>query len=236
MDLGLKLRIAFCKNIASGFKREAVWIGEALSWTKKRGRARSSLPYFKVMYGDLIEKSVHLNIDWLGTPSKDIYVIVCNDLYGDIFPYKYLDDAEKQVCLKNIRSKTISEKKRDVMWLVSVRRLAVRAVVKWSCFVKTIKCPIHNCDEDESVEHLLVDCHRSQYVWGKMSQIGFNVNVTYKAAMYGVFEERMSAMDQDFYWSVVCAVINKLWNTRCAMVIKQESISGEVVFKHSNRA
>uniref|UniRef100_A0A8C5ATY5 Reverse transcriptase domain-containing protein n=1 Tax=Gadus morhua TaxID=8049 RepID=A0A8C5ATY5_GADMO len=50
-------------------------------------------------------------------------------------------------------------------------------------------------------------------------------------AMYGVFEERMSAMDQDFLWSVVCAVINKLWNTRCAMVIKQESISGEVVFK-----
>ncbi|CAL8265730.1 unnamed protein product [Gadus morhua 'NCC'] len=32
--------------------------------------------------------------------------------------------------------------------------------------------------------------------------------------MYGVFEERMSAMDQDFHWSVVCAVINKLWNTR----------------------
>ena len=57
MDLGLKLRIAFCKNIASGFKREAVWIGEALSWTKKRGRARSSLPYFKVMFGDLMEKT-----------------------------------------------------------------------------------------------------------------------------------------------------------------------------------
>jgi hypothetical protein len=49
--------------------------------------------------------------------------------------------------------------------------------------------------------------------------------------MYGVFEERMSAMDQDFYWSVVCTVINKLWNTRCAKVIQQESISGEVVFK-----
>ena len=110
MDLGLKLRIAFCKNIASGFKRKAVWIGEALSWTKKRGRARSSLPYFKVMFGDLMEKSVHLNIDWLGTPSKNIYIIVCNDLYGDIFPYKYLDDTEKQVCLKNIEQNYILKK------------------------------------------------------------------------------------------------------------------------------
>ena len=79
-----------------------------MSWTKKRGRARSSLPYFKVMYGDLIEKSVHLNIDWLGTPSENIYIIVCNDLYGDIFPYKYLDDAgvsEKHMEQNYIRKK-----------------------------------------------------------------------------------------------------------------------------------
>ena len=133
VDLGLKLRIAFCKNVASGFKRNAMWIGEALSWTKKKGRARSSVPYFKLMYGDLIDKSVHLNISWSEMPSKKIYNIVCDDLYGGFFPYKYLDEDQRQVCIKNILSKNLSEKKRDVMWLVSVRRLAVRRVVKWSC-------------------------------------------------------------------------------------------------------
>ena len=64
-----------------------------------------------------------------------------------------------------------------------------------------------------------------------MSEIGFNVNITYKAVMYGVFQEKLSDMDHDFYWSVICTVVNKLWNTRCAIVIHQETISGEVVIK-----
>ena len=230
VDLGLNLKISFCKNVASGFQRSAMWIGEALSWTKKKGRARTSVPYFKVLYGDLMTVSAHLNINWLDMSSKTIYCILCDDLYGGIFPYKNLNDIQKQVCIKNILSKNISEKKRDVMWLVSVRRLAVRAVVKWSCFVTTTKCPMPNCDEDETIEHLLVECQRAQYVWGEMAQIGLNFKITNNAIMYGVFEERMSTMDQEFFWTVICTVVNKIWNTRSVMVIHQETIYGEVVF------
>ena len=223
MDLGLKLKISFCKIIASGFKRKSLWVGEALSWIKKNGRARSSVPYFKIMYGDLMDKSAHLNIDWCEMTSKRIYAIICDDLYGEIFPYKNLDDNQKQVCLKNILSKNLPEKKRDVMWLISVRRLAVRAVVKWSCFVTTVKCRAHNRNEDETIEHLLVDCHRSKFIWEKMAQVGFNINVTHNAIMYGVFDERLSAMEQDLFWSVVCTVVYKIWNTRCATVIHQQA-------------
>ena len=232
VDLGLKLKISFCKNVASGFKRSAMWIGETLSWTKKKGRARNSFPYFKLMYGDLMCNSAHLNIDWTEMSSKNIYCAICDDLYGGVFPFKNLDDKQQRVFLKNIWKKTLSEKKRDIMWLVSVRRLAVRAVVKWSLYVRTAKCPFVNyCDEDETVEHLLLDCLRSQYVWGEMSRIGFKVKITYNAVMYGVFEETLSTMDQDFYWSVVCTTVNKLWNTRCVMTMKNEATSGEVVFK-----
>ena len=117
------------------------------------------------------------------------------------------------------------------MWLVSVRRLAVRTVVKWSCFVKTFKCPVENCDEDETIEHLLMECQRSKYIWKKLSQIGFYVKLTHIAVMHGIFEESLSAMDQEFFWYVVCTVVNKIWNTRCTMVINQTSISGEVVLK-----
>ena len=144
------------------------------------------MSYYKVMYGDLMSNSAHLHIDWNVMTSKCIYNKICDDLYGGIFPYKNLNDNQKQVCIKNISSTNISDKKRDVMWLVSVRRLAVRAVVKWSCFVRTVKCPVSGCDEDESIEHLLVDCQRSRIVWGKMPQIGFKLNVNYNAAMYGV--------------------------------------------------
>ena len=34
------------------------------------------MPYFKLMYGDLIDKSVHLNISWSEMPSKKIYNVV----------------------------------------------------------------------------------------------------------------------------------------------------------------
>ena len=114
VDLGLKLKIAFCKNVASGFKRNTVWIGEALSWVKKNGRARSSVPYYKIMYGDLMFNSAHLNIDWIEMTSKKIYIIICDDLYGGIFPYRNLNDNQKQVCLKNIWTKNLPEKRRDV--------------------------------------------------------------------------------------------------------------------------
>lgn len=39
INLGLKLKIAYCKNISSELFKKAVWVGEFLSWTKKR-RAR----------------------------------------------------------------------------------------------------------------------------------------------------------------------------------------------------
>ena len=118
------------------------------------------------------------------------------------------------------------------MWLISVRRLAVRTVVKWSCFVTTMKFPMDNCNIDETIEHLLVDCERSKYVWEEMARIhGLSVKITYNAAMYGVFDEQLSSMDQEFYWTVICTVINKLWNTRCATVIHQARVPGEMVLK-----
>ena len=43
--------------------------------------------------------------------------------------------------------------------------------------------------------------------------------------------EKMSTMDQELFWLVICTVVNKLWHTRSFMVIHQEIISGAVVSK-----
>ncbi|KAL6465685.1 hypothetical protein MHYP_G00258180 [Metynnis hypsauchen] len=53
------------------------------------------------------------------------------------------------------------EKLRDTSWLIAVRRLPVRAVVRWSCFVKTTLCPMPDCKEEETLEHFLLDCYCS---------------------------------------------------------------------------
>ncbi|KAL6465822.1 hypothetical protein MHYP_G00259550 [Metynnis hypsauchen] len=64
------------------------------------------------------------------------------------------------------------EKLRDTSWLIAVRRLPVRAVVRSSCFVKTTLCPMPDCKEEETLEHFLLDCYRSREVWGKVEVDG----------------------------------------------------------------
>ncbi len=116
------------------------------------------------------------------------------------------------------------------MWLVSVHRLAVRTVVKWSCSVKTKTCSVENCTSDKTIEHLSLECERAVYVWGKMINIGFTINVNYNAIMYGVFLKNLFKLEQNFFWTIICTVVNKLWKTRCAMIIHQVSIPSDVVF------
>ena len=125
----------------------------------------------------------------------------------------------------------ISENKRDTMWLISVGRLAVRAVIKWCCYVKTEICPIENCTENETIEHLLLNCQRSKDVWRKMASIGFNINVNFNSVMYGVFSEQMPRSHQEFFWIIICTVVTKIWKTRCAVVLHKTNITSNVVFK-----
>ena len=64
-----------------------------------------------------------------------------------------------------------------------------------------------------------------------MSTIGFNININDSAVMYGVFIENFLKSHQDFYWSIICTVVNKIWETRCAVVIHQTTIPRQVVFR-----
>lgn len=65
----------------------------------------------------------------------------------------------------------VTNKNREVRWLISVSRRPVRAVVSWSCFIKTNKCPMIHCSEDETQQLLLMETgsffHISslQYFW-----------------------------------------------------------------------
>lgn len=54
-----------------------------------------------------------------------------------------------------------SEDSQDTVGLISVNRLPVRALDQWSCFIKTKKCPLSHSDEDETLQHLLLDCYRT---------------------------------------------------------------------------
>lgn len=78
--------------------------------------------------------------------------------------YKHLNNNDKVhslIKLLNVFEETI----RDIRRLHSVKRLSIRATVSWSCYVKTNPCPMPNCSDDETQQHLLMDCYCSQKIW-----------------------------------------------------------------------
>ncbi|KAI4881120.1 hypothetical protein NFI96_020518, partial [Prochilodus magdalenae] len=91
--------------------------------------------------------------------------------------HKHLNPPESKALVKRLHYEHLSENTRDIMWLVSVGRLAVRAVVKWSCFGTTKECPFTNCHADETVEHLLVECQRAKDTWSLLKDIGYDIEL-----------------------------------------------------------
>uniref|UniRef100_A0A0E9UW10 Uncharacterized protein n=1 Tax=Anguilla anguilla TaxID=7936 RepID=A0A0E9UW10_ANGAN len=69
-----------CKIVAGGINRQISWIGNITNW-KKKGKARTRQPYFKLMYGDFIDMFKHLNIDWCHSENKVVYNLLINELY-----------------------------------------------------------------------------------------------------------------------------------------------------------
>ena len=114
-------------------------------------------------------------------------------------------------------------------------RLAVRTVVGWSCYVTTKMCPIEGCQEEETLEHFLLECQRSREVWRRITQIGLDVDINYKSVKYGIFKEKLSVQVKELYWQIICTVVSKLWKTRCVGILEQKTITSETVFKQIRR-
>lgn len=121
---------------------------------------------------------------------------------------------------------------RDTVWLISVGRLPVRAVVQWSRFITTKKCPMENCDEDETLDHLLISCYRTVEIRQKMDKLGFDIENNTKAVRYGLFKEKMSENKRRLFWLVMCIINVHIWKTRAKGVIEQKMISSSVVCKN----
>ena len=66
---------------------------------------------------------------------------------------------------------------------------------------------------------------------GKLAGVGFNVNINYNAVMFGVFLEKMPRSHHEFYWTIICTVVTKIWKTRCAVILHKANITSDVVFK-----
>lgn len=65
-----------------------------------------------------------------GRLKQKIYLLIVDCVYGNSVAFINLDKNQNTDWLKNLQNKIISKHLRDTTWLVTVRRLPVRAVVK----------------------------------------------------------------------------------------------------------
>lgn len=100
------------------------------------------------------------------------------------------------------------------MWLISVGRPAVAAVVRWSGDLTTQKCLIDNYQQ-EMLDQLVFECQRSS--------IGLNITINYKSVKYGIFQEN--------YQHKYAASTSRLFARPCAVVMKEKSIPSETVMR-----
>lgn len=88
-----------------------------------------------------------------------------------------------------------------------------------------------DCDEDETIEHLLIQCERSVEIRNNLKGIGLKFDVNVKSVMFGIFSETFVEKVANFLWLIICVVNTKIWKTRCKMVIEQCEISAVTVYK-----
>lgn len=231
VDLDLKLKILFVKNIANGIERRAIWVGDPNSWKKRYGRSRNGIPDYKLLYGDFIKKYECLNIDWSTLSSKMIYSKINEKINGGMTQYEDLNEEESIKCVKNIYARNLSHEMQDRAFLISQNKLPVRHILRWCNRVNSTECPIPNCPYPETLQHFLFECDRSRKVWASMVGIGFDVEISNKSCRYGIFRERMDKEKHDFFWWIICVIVAKLWKTRCKMSLGQvQIIPHNVVF------
>ena len=104
---------------------------------------------------------------------------------------------------KRVKSRNLSESILDERWLTLVGRLPVRAVVSWSCYVTTKKCPMIYCNDDETQQHLLIDCYRAQEVWNTLRTFGIHFDVNFNSVMYCIIKENLPSKHKEMMQLVI---------------------------------
>lgn len=88
----------------------------------KKREIKKHTEYYKLLYGDFIDKYKDVHIDWINTENKDIYDDIVDFMYGAMMQYKQLTSDGSKRCIQNVFSKNISENIRDIAWLISAGR------------------------------------------------------------------------------------------------------------------
>ena len=88
-----------------------------------------------------------------------------------------------------------------------------------------------HCNDDDTLQHLLMDCYRAKEVWDKLKVYGVNFKLSYKSVTYCIIDDVLSEKHKELIQIIICIVYFKLWKTRCCMVLQQTVINSDDMCK-----
>ena len=106
----------------------------------------------------------------------------------------------------------------------------MRAVVRWSCYVTTTVCPMPDCEEEESIDHLILECPRTQVVWDQLKSIGLPIAIDQNSICYGLMPN-VEETQKDICFLIIGITLRQIWKTRCRMTIDGLYVTGQTVYK-----
>ncbi|XP_072301706.1 histone H2A-like [Eucyclogobius newberryi] len=66
-----------------------------------------------------------------------------------------------------------------------------------------------NCEEEETLEHLLMDCYRTKEIWDRLKTIGLNFHLNYCSVVYGHLQESFTPKRTELFQLIISICAGK---------------------------
>ncbi|XP_067824015.1 uncharacterized protein [Heptranchias perlo] len=144
-------------------------------------------------------------------------------------PVGWFPEQTVKVIWQNISSSELSNKHRDIAWLVVRRALPVRSFMHSRSLSATARCPRGGCGGDETVTHLLLECAFAKKVWREMqwylSRFIPSSSVTQDSVLHVPFLGTHTETDINCCWKNIKSVKDALWSARNLLVFQCKELS-----------
>lgn len=153
-----------------------------------------------------------------------------------VSPVRGLAFGEPSTVWRNVNHSALSNRLRDLSWMVAHEILPVRSVMHSRGMSTLSTCPRPGCGAPESVRHLLWECSAAVDQWATAGSLQFpylpaREVLTAQLVLYGVSQTAIKKNDFAKQWLTLAAIKDAMWTSRNLLVRKHMQIPPVAVIR-----
>lgn len=146
-----------------------------------------------------------------------------------VSPVHGLAFGEPSTVWCNVNHPTLTNRLRDMSWMVAHEILPVRSVMHSRGMAANSTCPRPGCGAPETVRHLLWECSAAGDQWAKAGSLKFpclpaREDLTAQLILYGVSQKQDCSRDFPKQWLTLAAIKDAIWTSRNLLVRRHMQI------------